>query len=321
MKNRTGALERTKNFILSSNGIVWIILALLFIVSAISNPIFLKGRNLRNVFLIQSIGLGLASLAQVFIVLSGGIDLSIGAVISLLTSLAAGIYKQHPELSPIVMVLLLIGAGAAAGGINGFIVVKLRVTPFMATIATMSIFQGAALFYAKKTMGGIPRSFRWIADGSLGPIPVAFLFFVLIIGLCYYLLRKNKLGKYIYAVGADPYVSGLSGIRVERIRFYSYLIGGILVGCASVFLAARMGGGGPKVGVGYELDSITAVVIGGVSLAGGMGNIISAFGGVLIIGVFSNLMNILKINPFIQIVLKGLVLIIAVSFYSKKKVG
>ena len=151
--------------------------------------------------------------------------------------------------------------------------------------------------------------------------PVAFLFFIVILGISYYLLRKNRLGKYIYAVGSDSYVSGLSGIPVDRIRFYSYVIGGILVGCASIFLAARMGGGGPKVGVGYELDSITAIVIGGVDLAGGLGNIVSAFGGVLIIGVFSNLMNILKINPFIQIVLKGLVLIIAVSFYSKKKNG
>lgn len=319
MNATAGKLKRAGGFLLSPQGVVWIIFAALFIVSSLASPIFLKGRNLSNVFLVQSIGLGLAALAQVFVVISGGIDLSIGAVISLLTSLAAGLYRGNPEISPVIMFLILLAAGAAAGALNGLVVVKLKVTPFMATIATMSIFQGAALFYAKKTMGGIPRTFRWIADGRLGGIPFSIILFIIVIGLGYAVLNKSRLGKYIYASGSDPYVSRLSGIAVERIKFSAYLIGGILVGCASAFLAARMGGGGPKVGVGYELDSITAIVIGGVSLAGGAGNIFSAFGGVLIIGVFSNLMNILNINAFIQIVLKGAVLILAVSFYSRKK--
>ncbi|MCF7938566.1 MAG: ABC transporter permease [Spirochaetales bacterium] len=270
--------------------------------------------------MIQPIGLGFASLGQALVVISGGIDLSVGAVISLLTSIAAGIYQAYPEISPIYVVLIIIALGAGTGMINGFIVVKLKVTPFMATIATMSIFQGVVLFYAKKTIGGIPRSYRFISDGELMGIPFSIILFIAVIALCHYLLRKNKLGKHVYAVGSDPYVSGISGIPVDRVRFLSYMMSGVLIGIAAVYLSARFGGGGPKLGVGYELDSITAVVIGGVSLAGGIGNVLGAFAGVLIIAVFSNIMNLLNVNSFLQIVLKGVVLIIAVSFYSKKRV-
>jgi ribose/xylose/arabinose/galactoside ABC-type transport system permease subunit len=190
----------------------------------------------------------------------------------------------------------------------------------MATLATMSLFQGAVLFYAPRTVGGIPKSYRFISDGQIAGIPFSIILFAVVIALSMYLLKQNRLGKHIYAVGADPYVSRISGIPVQRVRFLAYLICGILVGVASAFMAARFGGGGPKVGVGYELDSITAVVIGGVSLAGGSGSLLGTFAGVLIIGVFYNIMNLLAVNAYLQIVLKGVVLIIAVSFYAKRRV-
>jgi ribose/xylose/arabinose/galactoside ABC-type transport system permease subunit len=272
------------------------------------------------VFLVQPIGLGLAALGQAFVVIAGGIDLSIGALMSLLSSLAAGLYRAQPGVPAAAIALLLVGLGAAAGALNGLIVVRLRVPPFMATLATMSLFQGAVLFYAPKTIGGIPASFRFLAEGELAGVPFSIVLFALIMALCYYLLSGNRLGRHLYAVGADPYVSQISGIPVQRVRFLSYLICGLLVGVASAFMAARLGGGGPKVGVGYELDSITAVVIGGVSLAGGAGNLLGTFAGVLIIGVFYNIMNLLNVNAYLQIVLKGAVLILAVSFYAKRRV-
>jgi ribose/xylose/arabinose/galactoside ABC-type transport system permease subunit len=300
--------------------LVWVILAVLIASCAVASPLFLDGENLKNVFLIQSTGLGLATLAQAIVVISGGIDLSVGAVISLLTSLAAGLYRAHPGLSPLWIVLYLVVLGAATGAVNGFIVVRMKVTPFMATLATMSLFQGAVLFYAPRTIGGIPRSYRFISDGSIAGVPFSIILLAAVLGSCHYLLRKNRLGRHIYAVGADPYVAGISGISVRRTRFLAYLIAGALVGVAASFMTARMGGGGPKVGVGYELDSITAVVIGGVSLAGGAGNLFSTFAGVLIIGVFYNVMNLLSVNAYLQIVLKGLVLVLAVSFYAKRRV-
>ncbi|MBN1834530.1 MAG: ABC transporter permease, partial [Spirochaetales bacterium] len=282
----------------SPEGLVWVILGLLILFSMIASPLFLSARNLRNVFLVQPIGLGLASLGQAFVVIAGGIDLSVGAVMSLLTSLAAGIYQVNPGVPPLLIALMLVALGAGAGAINGLIVVKLRVPPFMGTLATMSLFQGAVLFYAPKTIGGIPRSYRFISDGTVAGVPFSIILFVVIIAACYYLLRKNRLGRHLYAVGSDPYVSQISGIPVQWVRFLAYLICGMLVGVASMYMAARMGGGGPKVGVGYELDTITAVVIGGVSLAGGAGNILGTFAGVLIIGVFYNLMNLLDVNAY-----------------------
>ena len=318
--SRTLGLKTLGKRLSSPEGLVWVILGLLVVFAMIASPLFLSARNLRNVFLVQPIGLGLASLGQAFVVISGGIDLSVGAVMSLLTSLAAGIYKVNPGVPPVLIALMLVALGAGAGAVNGLIVVKLRIPPFMGTLATMSLFQGAVLFYAPRTIGGIPRSYRFISDGTVAGVPFSIILFVAIIAVCYYLLRKNRLGRHIYAVGSDPYVSQISGIPVQRVRFLAYLICGMLVGVASMYMAARMGGGGPKVGVGYELDTITAVVIGGVSLAGGAGNLLGTFAGVLIIGVFYNLMNLLDVNAYMQIILKGAVLIIAVSFYARKRV-
>lgn len=300
--------------------LVWLILGALVVFCVAATPLFLEPENLRNVFLIQPIGLGLAALGQAFVVISGGIDLSTGAVISLLSSLAAGLYRWQPGLHPVVVALFLIVLGAAAGSLNGLIVVRLRVPPFMATLATMSLFQGAVLFYAPRTIGGIPKSYRFISDGQVAGIPFSILLFAAVLLVVVYVLRRNRLGRHVYAVGSDPYVSQISGIHVARVRFLAYLICGVLVGVAALFMTARFGGGGPKVGVGYELDSITAVVIGGVSLSGGSGSLVGTFAGVLIIGVFYNVMNLLSVNAYLQIVLKGLVLILAVSFYSKRRV-
>jgi ribose/xylose/arabinose/galactoside ABC-type transport system permease subunit len=300
--------------------LVWVILAALIVFCVAASPLFLQAENLGNVFLVQPIGLGLASLGQAIVVIAGGIDLSVGSVVSLLSSLAAGLYRAQPGIHPALMALLLIGLGALAGAVNGGIVVGLRVPPFMATLATMSLFQGAVLFYAPRTIGGVPASYRFISDGHVAGVPFSIILFIVVMAACMYLMRRNRLGRHIYAVGSDPFVSQISGIPVRRVRFLAYLICGILVGIAAMFMTARFGGGGPKVGVGYELDSITAVVIGGVSLAGGAGSMLSTFAGVLIIGVFYNIMNLLSVNAYFQIVLKGVVLIIAVSFYAKRRV-
>ena len=301
----------------SPERMVWPVLVVLVVACSLASPLFLSPRNLRNVFLEQPIGLGLAALGEAFIVLAGGIDLSVGSIISLLTSIAAGIYASNPLFPPVLMFLLLLAMGAGLGALNGFVVALLRVPPFMATLAMMLIYQGAALSFAKKTIGGIPRGFRFIADGSVLGINFSIILFSAVIAVVYIVLKRTRFGRYCHAVGADPRVSAVSGIGVEKVRFASYVAGGLLFGLASIFLAARMGGGGPKVGTGYELDAITAIVIGGVSLAGGAGSVLGAFGGVLILGVFYNVMNLLSLNSFAQILIKGIVLILAVAFYSR----
>jgi len=300
--------------------LVWLILGVLIVFCVAASPLFLRFENLRNVFMIQPIGLGLASLGQAIVVISGGIDLSVGSVISLLSSLAAGLFRAQPGIPPVLVALMLAALGAAAGAVNGLIVVGLRVPPFMATFATMSLFQGAVLFYAPRTIGGIPAAYLPLSEGQLAGIPFGIILFAVVLAAGVYLMRRNRLGRHIHAVGADPFVSQISGIPVRRVKFLAYLVCGVLVGIAAAYMTARFGGGGPKVGTGYELDSITAAVIGGVSLAGGAGSLLGTFAGVLIIGVFYNIMNLLSVNAYLQIVLKGLVLIVAVSFYAKRRV-
>ena len=168
-----------------------------------------------------------------------------------------------------IVIVAILAIGMLLGMINAFVIIKLKVSPFITTLGTMSVFQGAVLFYSKIPLGGVPKRFRFIADGSLFIFPFSVLLFLLLIIGCYLILNQHKIGRHLYAVGANEYVAQLSGIAVNRVKFFSYTICGVLAGVASIYLAARMAGGGPKVGSGYELDSITAIVIGGVSLAGG----------------------------------------------------
>ncbi|MCK4804323.1 MAG: ABC transporter permease [Spirochaetes bacterium] len=161
---------KKKLLLFLTDRLVWIILILILIFAFISSPIFRKPMNLTNV-LKQSVGLGIAALGQTFVVLSGGIDLSIGSIISLLTTLIAGTFTNNPDIPMIYVILMILGIGVVTGVFNSFIVIKLNVAPFIATLGTMSIFQGIVLFYSKIPLGGVPMRFRFIADGYLSVIP------------------------------------------------------------------------------------------------------------------------------------------------------
>lgn len=297
---------------------VWLILGLLLITSSLSSPIFLSSRNLRNVFLIQPIGLAIATLGQSVVMISGNIDMSIGSAVSLMTTMAAGLFRDVPDISPFLVSLIIIATGVLIGALNGFLSVILRIPAFMATLATSSLLQGIIFFYTKRPIGGIPKSFRFLASHKLAGIPICFFYFLVIFLIMSALLNKHRFGNHLYATGSDDYIAGISGIPIAKIKMQAYLLGGALVALASLFLSSRMGGGGPTTGDGYELDTITAAVIGGISLAGGEGKLLSAVGGVFILMIFANFMNLMDINPYIQMFLKGLILILAVAFYAKK---
>lgn len=316
-----GTLNKVVKRSIEPDRLVWVILAAIIIFSTFASEFFTSTRNLRNVFFVQPIGLGLASLGQAFVVISGGIDLSAGAAISFMSCIAAGVMKSFPDISPLWIVMLFILMGAGIGAVNGFIVVKLRVTPIMATLATMNILNGLTLFYTKRTIGGIPSAFRFLSDGRIFGIPFSIIWFLAVLIICYLILNKNKLGKYIYSVGSDAEVSALCGINVPKTKFIAFVIGGVLVGLAAAFMTARLGGGGPRIGAFYEITVISAIVIGGISLAGGIGSLFCAVGGVLILTVFANIMNLTDLNPYTQVVFQGLLLITAVGFYSKRRIA
>jgi ribose transport system permease protein len=296
---------------------VYIILCAFFVFATFASPQF---RTVYNVFnlLRQAVAFGIVGIGQTVAILSGGIDLSVGSLISLVACLTSGIMIGNPTLV-IPIVLFVLSIGILVGLTNGTLVAYLRVPPFIATLAMSAILQGSVLLYTKKPVGGVTRGFMFFANGQLGPVPFAFVFWVGLLALFLFLLRKTGLGLHIYAVGGNEEIARLSGIPVRRVKLAVYTLSGFLAALTGVFLASRLGIGDPLVGQGFELESITAVLIGGTSLAGGRGGIEGTIAGVLIIALVNNILNLLNVSGFWQWVVKGIVVIGVVAVYKEKE--
>lgn len=296
---------------------MYIILCAFFVFATFASPQF---RTVYNVFnlLRQAVAFGIVGIGQTVAILSGGIDLSVGSLISLVACLTSGIMIGNPTLV-IPIVLFVLSIGILVGLTNGTLVAYLRVPPFIATLAMSAILQGSVLLYTKKPVGGVTRGFMFFANGQLGPVPFAFVFWVGLLALFLFLLRKTGLGLHIYAVGGNEEIARLSGIPVRRVKLAVYTLSGFLAALTGVFLASRLGIGDPLVGQGFELESITAVLIGGTSLAGGRGGIEGTIAGVLIIALVNNILNLLNVSGFWQWVVKGIVVIGVVAAYKEKE--
>lgn len=296
---------------------MYIILCAFFVFATFASPQF---RTVYNVFnlLRQAVAFGIVGIGQTVAILSGGIDLSVGSLISLVACLTSGIMIGNPTLV-IPIVLFVLSIGILVGLTNGTLVAYLRVPPFIATLAMSAILQGSVLLYTKKPVGGVTRGFMFFANGQLGPVPFAFVFWVGLLALFLFLLRKTGLGLHIYAVGGNEEIARLSGIPVRRVKLAVYTLSGFLAALTGVFLASRLGIGDPLVGQGFELESITAVLIGGTSLAGGRGGIEGTIAGVLIIALVNNILNLLNVSGFWQWVVKGIVVIGVVAVYKEKE--
>lgn len=296
--------------------LVYVILCAFFIFAAIVSPQFRTTYNVFNL-LRQAVAFGIVSVGQTIAILSGGIDLSVGSLISLVACLTSGIMIGNPTLV-VPIVLFVLGLGIFVGLTNGVLVAYLRVPPFIATLAISAILQGSVLLYTKKPVGGVTRGFMFFANGQLGPVPFAFVFWVLLLAFFLFLLRKTNLGLHIYATGGNEEIARLSGIPVRRVKLIVYILSGFLAALTGVFLASRLGIGDPLVGQGFELESITAVLIGGTSLAGGKGGIEGTIAGVLIIALINNILNLLNVSGFWQWVVKGIVVIAVVAAYKER---
>jgi len=296
---------------------VYIILCAFFVFATFVSPQFRTAYNVFNL-LRQAVAFGIVGIGQTVAILSGGIDLSVGSLISLVACLTSGIMIGNPTLV-IPIVLFVLGVGILVGLTNGMLVAYLRVPPFIATLAMSAILQGSVLLYTKKPVGGVTRGFMFFANGQLGPVPFAFVFWVGLLALFLFLLRKTGLGLHIYAVGGNEEIARLSGIPIRRVKLAVYTLSGFLAALTGVFLASRLGIGDPLVGQGFELESITAVLIGGTSLAGGRGGIEGTIAGVLIIALINNILNLLNVSGFWQWVVKGIVVIGVVAAYKEKE--
>ncbi len=300
-----------------ATGAVYAILVGLVVFGLLASPAFRTPRNWVNL-LRQATSLGLVSIGQTFVILAGGFDVSVSAVITLVSLLSA-VLMEGRETMILPAVLLSVVLGVVYGLVNGLAIVRLRVNPFIATFATMSIGRGIALAYTKIPVGRTAPSYRFLSDGYIGPFPVPLILFALALGLSLALLRRTRFGRYIYAVGGDPEIARWSGISVSRIRIATYVISGLMAAITGLYLSSRMGVGDPAVGPGMEWDSVTAVVVGGTSLAGGRGGLAGTLAGVLLLTVISNILNLLNVHTWYQQILKGLIILFAVAVYKQSK--
>lgn len=273
---------------------------------------FLTVKNLFNVLRQISTNLLLAC-GMTMVIILGGIDLSVGSIIALSGVLAAGCVSRYGF--PIGAALLAgVLIGVLFGLFNGFVISKTTIPPFIVTLATMNIARGLAGVYT----GGSPvrvvsKEWQFVGAGYIGgiPVPVIIMFVVYVISLL--ILNRTKFGRHVYAVGGNVTAAEFSGIKVTRVKFIVYLYTGIMAGIAGIILASRMYSGQPTAGEGAEMDAIAAVVVGGTSMAGGSGKLGGTLIGALIIGVLNNGLNLMNVNSFWQTVVKGIVILLAVT--------
>ncbi len=295
--------------------IIWMILLLIILFAIIWSPYFKRPYNLNNI-ITQSAALIIVSIGQTFVLLTAGIDLSVGATISLVVTLLARIVVGEPW-SMALGIIVGLAVGCIVGLTNGIIITRLRINPFMATLATLSVVQGFAYIMSTHPRSTLPREFSPIFLGKVGPIPgPVLLLFGVILGSGL-LLRYTRFGRHVYAVGSNEIAAMLSGMNTDRVKVLVYMTSGILAGLAGLFVAARSRAGDPLIGTSFAFDSITAAILGGVSLFGGQGSVLGTLGGVLIIAILGNLLNIHGVSSNYQYVLRGALLVIATMLYSR----
>lgn len=295
--------------------IVYLFLIAVLIIAAILSPQFFKLQNLFNI-LRQASALGLLAIGQTVVVIAGGIDVSVAAIMQLAGVTIAEITKAQDKLVFVAIVTVLF-MGTAIGFGNGLLVAKRKVQPFVSTLFVGLLVTGLRLLVTKATpSGGLPAFIRFLGSDSLGPIPNAVIIFGCTALMINFILSKTTLGRSIYAVGGNPATAFLSGVKVDRITIFSYMLCGFLAAIAGLVLVGYLGYADQNIGIGYEWDSIAAVAVGGVVLGGGRGKISGTIAGVLLMTVLLNLVLILKLSVEYQFVIRGVVIIAAVAFYA-----
>jgi len=295
-------------------------LILIIIIITAINPSFLSMSNILNVLRQVSIN-ALIAFGMTFVILTGGIDLSVGSILALTGAVTAGMMASG--IDPILAMLLGLFLGAVLGAINGVIIAKGKVAPFIATLATMTIYRGLTLVYTEgRPISGLgdSMSFQMLGKGYFLGIPVPVVTMLISFGILYFILKKTTFGRRVYAVGGNEEASVLSGINADRIKIYVYSLVGALAALASLILTSRLNSAQPTAGQMFELDAIAAVVLGGTSLTGGRGWIVGTLIGALIIGVLNNGLNLIGVSSFFQQVVKGAVILLAVLLDRKKTV-
>ena len=293
---------------------IGLIILILVILVTLRNPAFLSIDNIKDILLNISI-LVIVALAQTMVIITHGIDLSVSSMIGLVAMMVAFVVKQYPAIPNFEAILFGLALGAVLGMINGLIITIGKVPPIIATLGTLSIYRGLVFFYSGGTWINsfeLPKSFKLLSKGTLLGLPNMVIYAIVVSVLVYYFLNYTRTGRNIYAVGGNPDAAGVAGIHTQRIIFLVYLLSGIACGLAAVLWASRFESAQTNTALGFELQTVAASVVGGVSISGGVGTVPGVLLGALLLGIIQNALTLVHISPFWQLAAQGLLILIAV---------
>lgn len=289
-----------------------LILVLLAVALTIAQPLFFSERNFQNLAM-QTASIAILAMGQLLVILTGGIDLSVGSVLSLCSVIGATVFINGVG-SGLVVIGAMVLVGAITGWLNGAVFVFGRIpSPFIVTLAMLSVASGLALTISNgQPIVGMPAEVNWLGSGFIGPIPVSLIFVAILAAAVYVLTRKMTWGRWIYAIGSNEEAARRVGIPVRKVLISVYIFAGVAAALGAIVVSGRTDSGYPTAGTLAELDAIAAVIIGGASFAGGRGGISNALIGALTLGVIRNGLNLIGVNQFLQIVIIGLTIVLAV---------
>ena len=318
MKQNTKKIIDKKEFFDKYRSLI--ALALLVVVVSILSPSFLTTKNIFNVLRQTSVNAIIAA-GMTFVILTGGIDLSVGSILAISGAVCASMLVSGTNM--IIAIIVALAIGAVVGFLNGFIISKGKLQPFIATLATMTVFRGLTLVFTDGKpitlgSGDLAVAFGKIGGGSIFGIPTPAIIMIVVFLVCGYVLNNTTMGRHTYALGSNEDAAKLSGLNTDKIKIAVYTISGILAAVAGI-ITSRLYSAQPTAGNSYELDAIAAVVLGGTSLTGGKGKISKTIVGALIMGVLSNALNLLDVSSYYQMMVKGVVILIAVLLDRKNK--
>ena len=316
--------ERVNAF-LGKYGIVLILFAMILAFSLLSEGFF----TTRNIFnIIRQISfMGLIAIGVTMVIITGGIDLGSGSVLALSAVLATSLAQlqtsatlKYPglEVPVIVPIVVALGVGALTGIINGSLIAKFKIPPFIATLGMMTVARGFALIYSNKPLSQLTPEYNFIGQGVLFGIPFPVILLLVVAVIIHIMLNNTPFGRYIYALGGNEQAARISGVNTDRVKIGVYTLAGLLSGMAGLVVSSRVGSGQPGQGMGIELDAIAAAVIGGTSLAGGIGTIWGTIVGALIIGVLDNGLILLNVDQYWITIVKGTIIVVAVIIDQRK---
>ena len=328
MTATAGALSRDRlGEWLRKYAIVVILVGLVALLSVLTGGTFLQPQNLINVIRQMSV-IAMLAIGLTVVIISTGIDLSVGSILALSAVVAASFAQQpdatnlmYPGLQvPVVAAIaagLLVGTGA--GFVNGFLIARFRIAPFIATLGMMTAARGLALIYSDgRPISKLDPSFNYLGQGSILGVPVPIILLIVVAVGTHLMLTSTRFGRHVYALGGNEQAARVSGINLSRVKIGIYMFSGFLAGLGGIILAGRIGSGNPQLGTGAELDAITAAVIGGASFAGGIGTVWGAVVGAMIIGSLNTGLDLLNVSPFSQQVVKGVIIVVAIIIDERK---